>query len=146
MIVVSPLRKLPFEYENILLSNPSLHLVLNLSELFLIYFLKTVVMKKDEKLSNSFYKCPCLLEVIYLCCRPRVCVCVCICTYVHVCDFSEVLQREIISKTLPPVGRVNSRQRIHRPVTSTVSENLEHSFLLGSLSTLLYYLNYIHSF
>ena len=143
MIVVSPLRKLPSEYENILLSNPSLHLVLNLSGLFLVYFLKTMVRKKDEKLSNSFCKCPCLLEVIYLCCR--VCVCVCIHTYVHVCDFQKYF-REIISKTLPTVGRVNSWQRVYRPVTSTVSENLEHSFLLDSLSTLLYYLNYIHSF
>ena len=102
MIAVSPLRKLPFEYENILLSNPSLHLVLNLSELFLIYFLKTVVRKKDEKLSNSFYNCPCLLEVIYLCCRVHthtcVCVCVCICTYVHVCDFQKYFRERLFPK------------------------------------------------
>lgn len=98
---------------------------------------------------NFCYRCPRSLEFTYFCCtgcvfmHTRTCVCTCVQS-----TSEQVFQKQIISKILSSVCGASSWQTEHSHVASAFSETLwVYSFPSSCpLSTLIHYLNYIHSF
>ena len=93
-----------------------------------------MVRKKDEKLSNSFCKCPCLLEVIYLCCR----VCVCVCAYTHMCMC--VIFRSTSERLFPKPYQQSAELTPGRGYTGLLPQQSQKT--LNILSFLIPYLPY----